>query len=115
MEASLLAGNVSRSRISPVLRSVLPVLVLTLIAIVVDQFAAPLLFTTSPLWATCAFLLLVWRRFELPLSGGNATLERSFPMWRMVSLFFQLSILLSFFHSFLSETCDVAGASTLLG
>jgi exosortase/archaeosortase family protein len=81
LDASLLAGF--RSRSFPVLRSVLLVLLLTLIAIVADQFAAPILFTTSPLWATFAFLLLIWRRGELPLSGSNAFLERSFSMWRL--------------------------------
>jgi exosortase/archaeosortase family protein len=37
-------------------------LLLTLIAVSVDQFAAPALYTTSPLWAMLAGLLLVWRR-----------------------------------------------------
>ena len=83
LDASLLADNVFRSRSFPVLRSVLLVLVLTLIVTVVDQFAAPILLTTSPLWATFAFLLLVWRRGELLLSGGDATLERSFSTWRL--------------------------------
>ncbi len=78
-----MAGNVFCSRSFPVLRSVLLVLVLILIAIAADQLAAPILFTTSPLWATFAFLLLIWRRGELPLSGGNATLERPFSMWRI--------------------------------
>jgi len=83
LDASLLARNAIRSRNFPVLRSVLLVLTLTLIAIVADHLAAPILLTTSPLWATFAFLLLVWRRGELPLSGGNAILERPFPMWRL--------------------------------
>jgi len=115
MEASLLAGNVSRSRISPVLRSVLPVLVLSLIAIVADQFAAPILFTTSPLWATCAFLLLVWRRGELPLSGGNATFERSFSMWRVGAFLSMHVALVLLSRSFTSAAEPFAGTSTLRG
>ena len=83
LDASVPARDFFRSRDFPVLRSVSLVLTLTLIAIVADHFAAPILLTTSPLWATFAFLLLVWRRGELPLSGDNAILERPFPMWRL--------------------------------
>jgi exosortase/archaeosortase family protein len=115
MEASLLAGTVSRSRISPVLRSVLPVLVLTLIATVADQFAAPILFTTSPLWATCALLLLVWRRGELPLSDRNAVLERSFSMWRL-GIFIAMHVTLVLLsRSFASAAESFAGTPTLKG
>jgi len=115
MEAGLLAGNLSRSRISPVLRSVLPVVVLTLVAIVVDQSAAPILFTTSPLWATCAFLLLVWRRGELPLSGGNAALERSFSIWRLGSFTAMHVTLVLLSRSLASAAESFAGTPTLKG
>lgn len=37
-------------------------LLLTLAAIAADQLVAPALFSSSPLWATAACLLLVWRR-----------------------------------------------------
>src|SRR6266852_332986 len=37
-------------------------LLLTLVAIAADQFVAPALYSSSPLWATAACLLLVWRR-----------------------------------------------------
>jgi len=46
-------------------------LVLTLVAIAADQFFSPILHTTSPLWATAAFLLLVWRRQEKPPSPSE--------------------------------------------
>jgi exosortase/archaeosortase family protein len=115
MEAGLLAGNVSRSSISPVLRSVLPVVVLTLVAIVADQSAAPILFTTSPLWATCAFLLLVWRRGELPLSGGNATLARSLSMWRL-GAFIAMHVTLVFLSRWFASAAEpFAGTATLRG
>jgi exosortase/archaeosortase family protein len=42
-------------------RFLLLALVVTLLAIATDQFAAPILHSTSPLWATLAWLLLVWR------------------------------------------------------
>jgi exosortase/archaeosortase family protein len=41
-------------------------LTLTLAAIAADQFAAPILHSTSPLWATAAWLLLALRRSEFP-------------------------------------------------
>ena len=115
MEASVLAASVSPSRISPVLRSVLPVLILTLIAIVADQFAAPILFTTSPLWAICAFLLLIWRRGELPLSVGNATLERSFSIWRVGAFVAMHVALVLLSRSFTSAAESFAGFPTLRG
>lgn len=37
-------------------------LLITLIAVALDQFAAPALYTSSPLWAVAAAMALVWRR-----------------------------------------------------
>jgi len=115
LDASLLAGNVFRARRFPVLRSVLLVLVLTLIAIVTDQFAAPILLTTSPLWATFAFLLLVWRRGELPLSGGNAFLKGSFSMWRLGTFVAMHVALVLLSRSFASVAEPFAGTPTWRG
>jgi len=115
LDASLLAGGVSRSRSSPVLRSVLLVLVLTLIAIIVDQFAAPILLTTSPLWATFAFLMLVWRRGELPLSGSNGALDRSFFMWRIGTFVVMHVALVLLSRSFAGTAESFAGTPTLRG
>jgi len=115
LEASLLTGNGFRSRGFPVRGSVLLVLVLTLIAIVADQFAAPILFTTSPLWATFAFLLLVWRRGELPLSGGNAILEPSFSMWRLGTFVAMHVALVLLSRSFAGAADPFAGTPTLRG
>jgi hypothetical protein len=115
LEASLLARDFFRSRNFPVLRSVLLVLTLTLIAIVADHFAAPILLTTSPLWATFAFLLLVWRRGELPLSCGNAILERPFPMWRL-SMFVGMHVaLILLSRSFAGVIEPFAGTPTWRG
>lgn len=83
LDASPLAGNFFGSSTFSVLTSFLLALVLTLFAILADHSAAPILLTTSPLWATFAFLLLVWRRGELPLSGSNDALERAFSKWRL--------------------------------
>jgi exosortase/archaeosortase family protein len=91
------------------------VLILTLIAIVTDQFAAPILFTTSPLWATFAFLLLVWRRGELPLSGGNATIERSCSICRLAT-FVVLHVALALLsRSLANAAAPFAGTPSLTG
>jgi len=115
LDAGLLPGSVFRSRSFPVLRSVLLVLVLALIAIVADQFAAPILATTSPLWATLAFLLLVWRRGELPLSGGDATLELSLSMWRLGTFVAMHVALVLLSRSFGGVAGPFAGTPTLRG
>lgn len=59
-------------------RFLLLILALTLAAISADQFAAPILYTTSPLWAAAAAFLLVWRRGETSLSSGDT--PASFPL-----------------------------------
>ena len=41
------------------------VLLLTLSAVAADQFAAPALYSSSPLWAVVACMALVWRRGEI--------------------------------------------------
>ena len=45
-------------------RFLLLALVFTLTAIAIDQFFAPILHSTSPLWATAACIVLVWLRGE---------------------------------------------------
>ncbi len=47
-------------------RFLLFALALTLVAIAADQLAAPILHSTSPLWATAAWLVLALRRGKLP-------------------------------------------------
>jgi exosortase/archaeosortase family protein len=54
-------------------RVLLFALALTLIAISADQYLAPILHTTSPLWATAACLILVWRRRDTTHSTGNSS------------------------------------------
>ena len=57
----------------------LTTLLLTFAAVVADQFAAPSLRTSTPLWATLGLLLLVWRRGENvpppPLAVASARLS----------------------------------------
>jgi exosortase/archaeosortase family protein len=58
-------------------------LVLTALAIATDQFAAPILHSSSPLWATGALLLLVWRRGDPPLAPGETPMEMRFTARRL--------------------------------
>jgi exosortase/archaeosortase family protein len=55
-------------------RPVFLALLLTLIAIVADQLAAPVLRTSSPLWAIACLLALVWRRGEIAARRASASL-----------------------------------------
>jgi exosortase/archaeosortase family protein len=64
-------------------RFLLFALFLTLVAIAVDQFSAPVLHSTSPLWATTACLLLVWRRGKISPSPGGPALEFFIPGARL--------------------------------
>ena len=55
-------------------RFLLLTLVLTACTIAADQFAAPILHSTSPLWSSIACLLLVCRRGSVTTSAGNPSL-----------------------------------------
>ena len=60
-------------------------LILTSCAIAADQFAAPILHTSSPLWATLACLLLVWRRGKIPSSAGDSAFECALTIGRVAA------------------------------
>jgi exosortase/archaeosortase family protein len=60
-------------------------LTLTLLAVSADQFAAPILHSSSPLWATATYLLLVWRRGTLNPSAPHSPLGLSLPIWRLTA------------------------------
>ncbi len=60
-------------------------LVLTLFAMAADQFVAPILYSSSPLWATIAWLLLVWRRGNVLSTGGDPPFECSISIGRLAA------------------------------
>jgi exosortase/archaeosortase family protein len=70
-------------------------LLLTFTGVVVDQLAAPVLRTSSPIWAAFGLLALVWRRGETaprpPFTAPGARLSR----WR-VAVFAVLHLILVF-------------------
>jgi len=73
---SLVSRRIFRSGSLGAPRCFLLALALTLFVVAADQFAAHILQTTSPLWATATCLLLVWRRGR-PSSISSAPIELS--------------------------------------
>jgi exosortase/archaeosortase family protein len=104
-----------RSGSSAAPRFLLLALILTLLAVSADQFAAPILKSSSPLWATATCLLLVWRRGRLNSSAPHPPLELSLPIWRLAA-FLTAHGMLVLAARLLSGTFQGAsGAMTLLG
>jgi exosortase/archaeosortase family protein len=76
---SLLAGSLGAPRF------LLLALILTSCAVAADQLAAPILHTSSPLWATIACLLLVWRRGRVSSSSGDSPFECTLTIGRLAA------------------------------
>lgn len=91
------------------------VLALTLLAIAADQFAAPILHTNTPLWATAACLLLVWRRDEWPSAFGDGAFKQVLAK-RRVAVFFAAHFLVILFARWMTSTFQpLAGTPTAGG
>lgn len=114
-DAGLLARKGSRLGSFPAGSSVFSALVLTLVAVVADQLASPILRTTSPLLATLAFLLFVWRRGPSPLSDVNLAQERSSSIWRLAGFFGMHLTLILLTRSFAGAAQPLSGTATLGG
>jgi exosortase/archaeosortase family protein len=90
-------------------------LLLALFLTLVDQFAAPILHSTSPLWATAACLLLVWRRGKISPSPGGAPLELLIPAARLVAFVAAHGVLIFSARSWGSTLQGASGAMTVEG
>jgi exosortase/archaeosortase family protein len=90
-------------------------LVFTAIAVAADQFAAPILYTSSPLWATAACLLLVWRRGDPPLVSGDTPMEFSLSLGRLAFFMAAHVALTLTAHWVSSAFLPVAGTVTAKG
>jgi exosortase/archaeosortase family protein len=90
------------------------VLALTLAAIAVDQIAAPVLHSTSPLWATTACLLLVWRRGKIPCTPGDPQFEYSLSMGHLAA-FLATHGMLIFLARSLSNTLQATSGTMTIG
>jgi exosortase/archaeosortase family protein len=113
--ARLFARKSSRVASFPAGLSVFLVLLLTLIAVSADQLASPILRTTSPLMATLAFLLFVWRRGHSPLLDTNATRGRSLSIWLLAGFFAMHLALILVSRSFTGVAQPFSGTATLNG
>jgi exosortase/archaeosortase family protein len=71
----------------PASRFLLSALFLTLIAIALDQSFSPILYSSSPLWATATWILLVWRRGETSFPPGSDQPHFSFSTRRVIAFF----------------------------
>jgi exosortase/archaeosortase family protein len=112
-DPSLSPREFSRSGSFVAPRFLLLALALTLVAIAADQFAAPILHSTSPLWAATACLLLVWRRGRFLFS--DQPIELSISIWR-VAVFLAVHLVLVLSARWLSGTFQAAsGAMTVEG
>jgi exosortase/archaeosortase family protein len=93
---------------------VLLVLALTFLAIVADQFAAPILHTNTPLWAVAACLLLVWRRDELPSVFGDGAFEQILSR-RRLAVFFAAHFLLILIARWMTSTFQPSAGAPAAG
>ena len=114
-DPSILSHREFRTGSFQALRFLLLALVFTAIAIAADQFAAPILYSSSPLWATAACLLLVWRRGDFPLVSGELPTEFLLSIWR-VAVFVTAHVALVLVARWLSIALQpVAGKATAGG
>jgi exosortase/archaeosortase family protein len=91
------------------------VLALTLVAIASDQFFAPILQTTSPLWATAACILLVGRRGETSLSAKDVPFFLGLSKGRLVAFIAAHVLLVLGVRSLMGALQPLAGTITLGG
>ncbi len=114
-DPSPLSNGFFRSGSFAVPRFLLLALALTLVAVAVDQFAAPILHSTSPLWATIASVLLVSRRGKIFLTPGDPALEFSFSIARLIGFLAAHSVLILMARSLSSTLQAASGAMTVEG
>jgi exosortase/archaeosortase family protein len=90
-------------------------LALTLVTVAADQFAAPILHSTSPLWATTACLLLVWRRGKISLSPGDSPFEFFISIKRLAAFLAAHGALILLARSLSGTFQSASGAMTVEG
>jgi exosortase/archaeosortase family protein len=114
-DASLHSNGFYQSGSVSAPRFLLLALVLTIIGVAADQFAAPILHSTSPLWATMACLLLVWRRGKISLSPGDPDLEFSISIARLAAFLATHGVLILSARALNSAFQASSGAMTFGG
>lgn len=111
---NLLSRGFLRLGSFPAPRFLLLALAFTLVAIAAEQFAAPILHSSSPLWATTAWLLLVWRRGKIPLSREDPRFDFSISIWRLAGFLAAHGVLI-FSARRLGSTFQVASGAMTVG
>lgn len=112
---SLPSRKISRLADLEAFPSLLLALALTLIAIAADQFAAPILHSTTPLWATSACLLLVWRRGKSPLFAAEAPAAPAHSLGRLAAFAAAHLVLVFLSRTMAGALEPVAGTPTIGG
>jgi exosortase/archaeosortase family protein len=114
-DGSLPSSKISRFWGLEVSRTLLLALAFTLVAVVADQFAAPILETPSPLWATAACLLLVWRRGNPPLLLAETPVGRGLSLARLAAFIAAHLIVILAARSMTGALEPVVGTATFWG
>jgi exosortase/archaeosortase family protein len=90
-------------------------LALTFLAIGADHFFAPILHTSSPLWATLAVLLLVWRRGSPAETRNDDGFFAFFLTWRFMAFVIAHAVIVILARLFGSAFHTDSGAPTVMG
>lgn len=106
---SFRTGSVTTSRF------LLLALILTSCAIAADQFAAPILDSSSPLWATVACLMLVWRRGAVSDSSDDSPFESALAIGRVAAFLAVHGAIVLFARSMSGTIQASAGAISVQG
>ena len=90
-------------------------ILITLGAIAIDQLAAPVLYTSSPLWSAAACLLLVWRRGEHSFDSQTISQRWNLSLSRILLFTAAHLTLILAARSLQVSFRPVAGSTTLAG
>jgi exosortase/archaeosortase family protein len=90
-------------------------LLLTLAAAAADQFVAPAIYSSSPLWAIAACLVLVWRRGGARFEPVDGTENLDFPFARVAAFAFAHVLLVSAARILHGTVEPVAGTISVAG
>ena len=107
-------SEVFLSEHAPARRFLLLALLLTLAAIACDQYAAPVLHSSSPLWATAALLLVSWRRGGVSPSSESAS-SQTVSNWRIGAFLAAHVVIVAVARAASVELQPIAGTASLGG
>lgn len=109
------SGGIFRSVRFAAPRFLMLALAATALAIAADQLVAPILYSNSPLWATIACLLLVWRRGDVRSSAGEAAFECTLTVGRVAAFLTAHGVIVLLARSLSDAIQASSGAMTFGG